>query len=301
MNRTAATVIMSMAAALTVLIPACAPQSTPSPTPTVALSQYQLGYRLLAAYSDFFWCDPDFYPVVSEGQEQLNASEGFSTIRANAAEFTAILTQLNLPDKASYTDAEKLSLYREHKKLTLAIQMNAAANGYDFVVRTGQNQGFRIEGAITAAGKITESRKETSFNTCPICLSKGTLIATPDGQIPVEKLRIGVTVWTADVSGHRVAAEVTDIVSTPVPPSFEVVQVTLSDGRTVTASPGHPTTDWRPLGDYQVGDTLDGSVVVATERVLYDGGYTYDILPAGPTGEYWANGVLLKSTLSGKP
>src|SRR3972149_1637703 len=140
MNRTAATVIMSMAAALTVLIPACAPQSTPSPTPTVALSQYQLGYRLLAAYSDFFWCDPDFYPVVSEGQEQLNASEGFSTIRANAAEFTAILTQLNLPDKASYTDAEKLSLYREHKKLTLAIQMNAAANGYDFVVRTGQNQ-----------------------------------------------------------------------------------------------------------------------------------------------------------------
>ena len=32
-------------------------------------------------------------------------------------------------------------------------------------------------------------------------------------------------------------------------------------------------------------------------RVRYDGGATFDILPAGATGLYWANGVLLGSTL----
>jgi hypothetical protein len=31
--------------------------------------------------------------------------------------------------------------------------------------------------------------------------------------------------------------------------------------------------------------------------VRYDGGATFDILPGGVTGAYWANGVLLGSTL----
>jgi hypothetical protein len=32
--------------------------------------------------------------------------------------------------------------------------------------------------------------------------------------------------------------------------------------------------------------------------VPYDGTRTYDLLPAGATGTYWANGVLLSSTLA---
>jgi hypothetical protein len=39
-------------------------------------------------------------------------------------------------------------------------------------------------------------------------------------------------------------------------------------------------------------------VVVSIECVTYDAGATYDILPDGGVGEYWANGILLKSTLS---
>jgi hypothetical protein len=34
------------------------------------------------------------------------------------------------------------------------------------------------------------------------------------------------------------------------------------------------------------------------ENVIYNTGATYDLLPSGETGLYWANGVLLKSTLS---
>jgi len=39
-------------------------------------------------------------------------------------------------------------------------------------------------------------------------------------------------------------------------------------------------------------------LVVSIENAVYNGGATYDILPAGTTGLYWANGILLKSTLT---
>jgi hypothetical protein len=47
----------------------------------------------------------------------------------------------------------------------------------------------------------------------------------------------------------------------------------------------------------QAGDFLDGARILSVERVLYTGMVTYDILPAGDTGAYWANGILLASTL----
>ena len=78
---------------------------------------------------------------------------------------------------------------------------------------------------------------------------------------------------------------------------FQVVRITLNDGRSVTASPGHPSAEGQMLGDYRVGDTLDGATVTAVEHVNYNGA-TYDILPAGATALYWANGVLLRSTLA---
>jgi len=79
-----------------------------------------------------------------------------------------------------------------------------------------------------------------------------------------------------------------------------VVRISLSDGRTVSASPGHPSAEGRALGDYHTGDTLDSAIVVRVEIVTYDGDATYDFLPDGPTGLYWANGILLRSTLAAK-
>jgi hypothetical protein len=64
-------------------------------------------------------------------------------------------------------------------------------------------------------------------------------------------------------------------------------------------SPGHPTTDGRTVGRLQAGDFLDDARILSIERVLYTGIATYDILPAGDTGAYWANGILLTSTLKG--
>jgi hypothetical protein len=76
-----------------------------------------------------------------------------------------------------------------------------------------------------------------------------------------------------------------------------MVHLILKDGRELYASPGHPTTDGRKLGQLKVGDSLDGSVVMVAQLVPYNQSHTYDLLPAGDTGFYWANGILIASTL----
>jgi hypothetical protein len=84
---------------------------------------------------------------------------------------------------------------------------------------------------------------------------------------------------------------------TVVPAGHQVIHLILSDGRELWVSPGHPTTDGRTIGQLQAGGVLDGAVIVAAERVPYAGLATYDLLPAGETGFYWANGLLIASSL----
>jgi hypothetical protein len=296
--------VLLLTIVLVMLLSGCKSQSSLTTSSTSILpatySQYQLEYRLFAKYPNIFWCDPDYYPVAREGQEQQNAVDQFSGIKSNQAEFSAILTQLNLPNKTDYIDNEKLQIYREHKKLTYAVQMAASNGVYNFDLRVGEGQGTRIQGNIITSGEIQETSRETSFNTCPICLVKGTLIDTPQGQIPVEQLSKGMIVWTMDESGNRVAKEVVETTSTIVPSSFNVIKIELNDGRTLTASPGHPTAEGRAIADYQLGNELDGAQIVTMDYITYENSMTYDILPAGNTGYYWANGILLGSTLKKK-
>jgi len=257
--------LLPLAAALVILLLGCRAQ--PTPPPPIKHSLPELEYRLLASFNDVFWCDPDFYPIGRPGQEEKNALEQFPIIRANETEFSAILEHLGLPNRTEYTDEEKLLIYREHKKLTYTVQMTASGDLYQFTLRVREGQGERIEGTIAPSGDIRVFKREPSFNTCPICLVRGTLIDTPGGPVPVEQLRKGIAVWTVADKGNRVTGSVVETVVTPVPLSFQTVRVTLSDGRTVTASLGHPTREGRALGDYRVGDILDGAFVVAVEHL----------------------------------
>jgi hypothetical protein len=124
------------------------------------------------------------------------------------------------------------------------------------------------------------------------------MIATPDGDVRVTDVTAGMLVWTASGDGTRIAAAVVQVGSLPVPSTHVMVHLRLADGRELLASPGHRAADGRPLGSLVVGDGLDGSTITLWELVPYAGGRTYDLLPAGPTGQYWANGILLSSTLA---
>jgi len=284
------------------------PTEGPSPTPVPAtliptlpastLSPTELKYKVLEKFPDFFFCDPDFYPIARDDEMSL-AQARFPELQANQEEFQAILEHNGLAGTTTFTDDQKLLIYREHKKLN-AVYFQLVGDKYQFQIQTGsEGQGGSVmTGTIDGNGSIEILKKEKAFPTCPICLAAGTRIDTPRGPVVVENLRIGDPVWTMTRSGQRVAGTILRTSRVPVPVTHQVVHLVLSDGRELWASPGHPTTNGKMLGSLQVNDVLDGARVIQVERLHYAGMATYDLLPSGDTGFYWANGVLIGSTLT---
>jgi len=271
--------------------------ATPIPTLPSGASPTELKYKVLDEFPNIFFCDPDYYPVARADEADL-ARQKFPELQANQEEFQAILNRTGLSGLTTFTDDQKLLIYREHKKLA-AIQFELSGDGYQFQLQIADNEqeGFIIHGLIDSRGSITVQQRDPSFPTCPICLAAHTQIDTPAGPVAVEDLRAGDPVWTVDATGARVVATILKTVRVPVPTNHQMVHVILDDGRELWASPGHPTTDKRALGDLQPGDLLDGARVTRIERVPYDAPTTYDLLPSGGTGFYWANGILIGSTL----
>jgi len=246
------------------------------------------------------FCDPDFYPVARADEADL-ARQRFPELQKDADAFSAIVARLKLTGP-SYTADQQLAIYRESKTLNaLPLQSVGDVWGFAYIAEKASSVGERVDGRVSAQGRVTVlSRTPSGPPPCPICLAVGTRIATPLGEIAIERLRVGDVVWTSDARGERIRAPLVAVGSTPVPVTHLVVRVALDDGRVVFASPGHPTAEGRRIGDLVAGDALDSARVATAERVRYLGGATYDILPASATGVYWANGVLLGSTLRGR-
>jgi hypothetical protein len=131
----------------------------------------------------------------------------------------------------------------------------------------------------------------------PICLSSSAMISTPQGEVRVTNIHEGMIVWSLDKNGNRVSERVVRVSRTEVPADHHVVDLVLSDGRELQVSPGHPTTNGKTVGDLNPGDAYDSAFVEKADLVQYGDEATYDILPAGDTGYYFANQILLGSTL----
>lgn len=182
----------------------------------------------------------------------------------------------------------------------------ATEEGTPKTLRIGDDIGYGCEGvsdkltSIDFSGQrvtFTKSWQKAPYGGCPICLSSKTLIDTPYGLVLVKDLKAGMPIWTSDKSGHRVSGIVEKTSRVPVPPTHQMVHLILGDGRELFVSPPHPTIDGRTVGDLVVNELYDGARIVSSERVSYDDVATYDILPSGETGFYWANGILMGSTL----
>lgn len=294
--------VKTLMLALLGLAAACSGAETgPTATPISAIpiphGAAGVKYALLDAYPEFFWCDPDHYPV-SRGDEQEIALERFPEISQDRAQLGAILERLSITEPA-FSDPQKLDIYREHKKLNaVAVSPSGDGETYRFEIRVAEHRGSgeAIAGEIDVYGRITVISTEPTVPTCPICLVADTLIDTPAGRTFVQDLRTGMYVWT-ELNGERVAVPIVSAHRVDHHGARSQVRIVLDDGRSLTASPGHPVADGRPLGALVAGDLIDGARVIALHRMNADGGATYDVLPAGSTGRYWANGILLRSSL----
>jgi hypothetical protein len=283
--------------------PFVSPTTSPAgATPAPSLTVPELKLHLIDALGPRWYCDPDEYPI-AHGDELSNMRDGWSNVVKDADALAAILGHEKLPaDAASLTDAQKLVAYRLWKVLA-SIALDPIGNdryGFDYLAqpKPGATQGTRTAGTIDTHGTLkVEQQAPADEPMCPICLARGTLIDTPFGPVPVERMKIGDRVWTLDVAGRLVEGTVIAVGSTIAPADHRVIDVVLVDGRTVTASPGHPLPDGRTIGDLRAGDLVNGSEVASVESRAYGDGETFDIAVGGPSGVYFVDGIALRSTL----
>jgi hypothetical protein len=132
---------------------------------------------------------------------------------------------------------------------------------------------------------------------CPICLSAGTEIAADKGWKQVTILKPGDLVWSINTVGQKVLVPIIKVSKRAVPQGTQLLHISLQDGRSLLISPNHPTASGLPFKDIEVGDSLDHSKVISINLTIYKDGFTFDILPQSYSGDYWANGVLVGSTL----
>ena len=283
----------------------------PSGVPSLIPSTTELKYRIFEMFGRHVrYCDSDYNPVGGPAVERENMLKWYAVVDRNTDEFKTILRYNNLSSADNLTPDQILAIYRDYKRLrTLSFLFEKAGEKYKFRLTTSKEgdpgpsgPGNRVEGFIEENGLVAVTSSTPTSFTCPaICLSGSTLIGTPDGDVPVKNLQVGMSIWTADEKGIRRAAKIVKTSRVAVGIDHQMVHLKLEDGRELLASPGHPIAGGRMLGSLAAGDTIDGVRVLAANLVPYSEGYTYDVLPSGGTGHYWANGILLGSTLTTTP
>lgn len=127
------------------------------------------------------------------------------------------------------------------------------------------------------------------------CASPDTPIATASGDRAIRDLRVGDLVYSVHHDAI-VLVPIRDINRVPVT-HHRVLKVEFADGAHFEMSGGHPTAEGQPLSELRVGQRLGGERVTRITEIAYQHPFTYDILPDSDTGSYFADGVLMGSTL----
>jgi len=245
------------------------------------------------------YCDPDLYPV-GHGTRLSNAKARLPLIKADQPTYHAILDHEGITSDEHLTNDQLIAISEDYKQIQV-IDLRPSGDAFAFSVQvlsgaSGDSQ--VVSGTVDRSGHVDiTSRTPGQRPNCPICLAFGVRIATPNGPVAVQDIRVGMSVWSTDRHGRRIREVVLQTGRIEAPLGHQVVRLELADGRVVFVSPGHPTAGGTPVGDLRPGDRMDGSVVVSSTRLAYRGAFTYDLLPSGATGTYWADGILLGSTL----
>lgn len=162
------------------------------------------------------------------------------------------------------------------------------SNSENFYTQSEEQKKF-----IQDAKKI-ESKNSPYYHGSASCCSKDTKVLTTYGEKSISNIKVGDFVLTENNKFEKV------IMINKVPVlNHMVLQLTFSDKTILKVSPNHPTADMRLVKDLKAGDLLTKEII-EIKLIPYNYKYTYDILPDSLTGTYYANGILIGSTLSTK-
>jgi hypothetical protein len=132
---------------------------------------------------------------------------------------------------------------------------------------------------------------------CPFivrCVAEHSAIATPNGDRPIESLRVGDEVWTLSEAGDREVGRVQRITSHL---DRRTLELTTRDGHTVVVSPTQPLLveeQWIPAAMIGTSDSIaadDGPTAVVSVMENAEPVRVFD-LTVEPNGNFFANGIL---------
>lgn len=164
------------------------------------------------------------------------------------------------------------------------------------------------EGCVSDGWSWCNAYGDACFgNSLPGCFLAGTMVATPDGDRPIEKLEAGDAIWCVDESGQKVLGRVADTIRDTSHGYYQLNGSTSATGahRFLAINPRnagaaryeqHALGQWTPLEDISPGDylnTIDGGTeVVRTIDFVNQGVRVYN-LEVQPHHNYFANGHLV--------
>src|SRR5437868_984646 len=143
---------------------------------------------------------------ISGGTDQGESQNGHSLPLPDCPRWAAIAAHQGVDPAVAPNGDALLAVYREWKMLR-ALALLSSGSGWTFDARfggTGPDASAspvitHVVGAIASDGTImVDSQESSGPPPCPICLARGTLIATPRGDVPIEVLRPGDPVWSLD-------------------------------------------------------------------------------------------------------
>lgn len=169
-----------------------------------------------------------------------------------------------------------------------------------------RNRGAVSLVCLLVVGTIACGSSEPGWKTYPLCFVAGTPVATPRGDVPIDRLEVGDLVWSWDVArGERVAAPVTAVTRGE---ASELYAIDVGGVRIAGVTGAHPFYDaslgrWVPAARLASGDQLlrldDGATRAA--RVSLDAIVRRDLGAPTPVfnlevaghHNYFAHGVLV--------
>lgn len=286
------------------------PRPTTTPTPSLGkvlpFAPASLQFIVVDRFGPPVACYPDSYPVGRPDGERHAAEQWWSELNVGSTHGRAIIDRLGWSFPPSAAQVDRVAAYREYKKLR-TVHMIPVDSGlaYQFEFNgpiaggTGSWDGGRATryvGFILPDGRIESVIERPNDVACPICLDGATRIRVPGGERPVRLLRPGDPVMSVGRGGVPIVTTVRRSVRRPA--QGPLLALRLTDGRVLRMAAAHPLPDGRSAGVLAAGDHLNGSRIVRRDAVEPSLGATFDILPDGPTGHYWAEGILLGSTIT---